>query len=61
MTTKFCKKCQEDVLTEQDTQGVIWCKFCGMKLDSNILVTELDFQNQKAVGKFVHDGLLRGK
>jgi hypothetical protein len=27
----------------------------------NMFISELDFMNNKAVGKFVHNGILRGK
>lgn len=62
MTIKWCNNCKDDVEIEHDSvKGISWCSTCGRQLDINMFISELDFMNNKATGKFVHNGMLRGK
>lgn len=59
---KTCPNCGETDNIEVDAvKGESWCLTCASLIEKNALVQELDFENNKAVGKFVHNGMLRGK
>jgi len=40
--------------------GETWCRGCARLLDTNQLISEVQFRNNTVVGTFVHDGLVRG-
>jgi transcription initiation factor TFIIIB Brf1 subunit/transcription initiation factor TFIIB len=55
-----CKKCHAK--QDQDSsKAEQYCFSCGAILSTNKYVQEVDFMNSKVVGKFVHQGMLRGK
>jgi hypothetical protein len=61
MTAK-CTNCGDSAQIDYDaTKGETWCLTCGRRVDTNIFISEIAFQNNKAVGTWVRDGLLRGK
>lgn len=61
MASKCPNNCFPFYAYTDNTKGETYCSSCGALVDRNQLTTELDFNNNKAVGTFTHNGNLRGK
>ena len=58
MSSLQCPKCGE---TSNFVNDNTVCGSCGVLVSTNKFANELEFQDNKAVGKWVYGGQLRGK
>ena len=49
-----CQKCGLSDIEKDIAQGVNICRSCGFIVESNAMVSELQFSNNKAAGYFLN-------
>ena len=60
--TDQCPNCKEfDTVFHDSVKGESWCRSCGTRVAVNMFASEIDFVDNKAAGKFIHNNILRGK
>jgi len=62
MEAKQCPLCKDNgYIVDDSLKGVSYCQTCGMEVDTNQFVSDIDFVDNKAAGTFIHGGIYRGK
>jgi transcription initiation factor TFIIIB Brf1 subunit/transcription initiation factor TFIIB len=57
-----CPNCKDyDCIDHDSIKGESWCRSCGTRTGQNMFTSEVDFVDNKAAGKFIHNNILRGK